>query len=53
MQDTDDLTLAELEEHGKIDGATAILCEHFLGDDWRALAVSAALDAVRAEPLAA
>jgi hypothetical protein len=53
MQDTDDLTLAELEEHGKIDRATAILCEHFLGDDWRARAGSAGLDAVRAEPLAA
>jgi hypothetical protein len=53
MQDTGDLTLADLEEHGKIDRATAILCEHFLGDDWRALAVSAALDAVRVEPLAA
>jgi hypothetical protein len=53
MQDTGDVTLAELEQHGRIDRATAILCEHFLGEDWRALAVSAALDVVRAEPLAA
>jgi hypothetical protein len=53
MQDTADLTLADLEQRGEIDAATAILCEHFLGGDWRTLAVSAALDAVRPEQLAA
>jgi hypothetical protein len=42
-------TLAKLEREGRIDDATAILCEHFLGTGWRSYAVTAALAAVADE----